>query len=333
MTRLAVCIPTYNRAGFIEETLRSVLGQATGDIEICLSDNASTDNTVAVARRVLAGFPNVRIAVSAQNLGADTNYLSAVSLSTSPFCIILGSDDTLAPDALAAILRRIDETDPDIIVFDRQMCAIDMRPLRVEHMLRDVTERTFELGQVGAFDSYLGNARSLCAAFSYISGIVFRKSAWDAATDAAPWVGSAYVHSYKLFHACIRGARLHYLPLALVNCRLGNDSFRDRGLCRRVLIDLDGFARLANLLATNGQARAGSFVRALIREEYPFWRIVRYQRILGRDPLWPGLLTQLRTDYGFSALRLRGATTLGRIPGVARLSFILRDFTQKLSSS
>lgn len=333
MTRLSVCIPTYNRVGFIEETLRSVLEQATGDVEICLSDNASVDDTVAVARRILAGFPNVRVAVAPENLGADANYLAAVALSTSPFCIILGSDDTLAPGALTAILQRLDGTDPDIMVFDRQMCAIDMRPLRVEHMLRDVTERTFDLGRPAAFETYLGNARSLCAAFSYISGIAFRKSVWDAASDAAPWVGSAYVHSYKLFHACIRGARLHYLPLPLVNCRLGNDSFRDRGLCRRVLIDLDGFARLADLLAENGQPRAGAFVRALIREEYPFWRIVRYQRIIGHDPLWPGLLTLLHTDYGFSTLRLRSAATLGRIPGVARLSFILRDFTQKLTIS
>lgn len=331
MTRLSICIPTYNRAAFIEETLHSVMQQASDDVEICLSDNASTDDTVAVARRVLDGFPNARISVAPENRGADANYLAAVALATAPYCLILGSDDTLAPGAIAALLARLEALTPDIVVFDRRMCTVDLSPLRVEHMLRDATERTFNFDRPGDFDAYLGRARSLCAAFSYISGIVFRKSVWDAATEADSWVGSAYVHSYKLLHGCVEGARLHYLPEPLVNCRLGNDSFRDRGLCRRVLIDLHGFARLADFLVDHGSPKAAAQVRALIGEEYPFWRIVRYQHILGNDPLWPDLLRRLRKDYGFSPLWLQGATLLGRIPGIARLSFILRDFTQRLS--
>lgn len=331
-TRLAICIPTYNRGAFIEETLRSVLEQVDGNVEICLSDNASTDDTVAVARRVLGGYDHARIHVAPQNRGADANYLAAVSLATASFCLILGSDDTLAPGAITTLLTRIDQCDPDILVFDRRMCTVHMRPLRVEHMLRNTSERSFNFNKPGALDAYLDNARSLCAVFSYVSGVVFRRSIWNSATDAEPWIGSAYVHSYKLLVACCRGARLHYVPKPLVNCRLGNDSFREHGLCHRVLIDLDGFARLAELLADHDLPRAGALIRSLIREEYPFWRIVRYQSILGTEPLWPELLTRLRGDYGFSPHWLASATFLGRVPGVARTSFILRDLIHRINS-
>ncbi|MCA8973632.1 MAG: glycosyltransferase [Planctomycetes bacterium] len=327
--RLAVCIPSYNREAYIEATLASVLVGADERTQICLSDNASIDQTVARARSALAGRPHSPIHVAPRNLGADANYLSAVALADADHCMILGSDDLLAPQALARIHDVLAKEDPDILMFDRRTCTIDMRPVAVEHLLRVPAEAAFDFRTASELDRYLGRARSLCAAFSYISGIVFRKSLWDAATGHEAWLGSAYVHSYKLMSACIDGLRLHYLPEALVDCRLGNDSFRDQGLCHRVLIDLDGFARLAHLLDGAGRPGAATALRGLIRAEYPFWRLVRYQSILSRDPQWPGILARLGTDFAMPAARLGLARTLGTIPGVGRASFVLRDLGQR----
>lgn len=327
--RLAICIPTYNRAGYIRETLASILEANEACVQICVSDNASSDDTVALARAALAGHPDARIAVAPENRGADANYLAAVALADADYCLLLGSDDTLAPGALSVLRERLERLRPELLLFDRQTCTLDMRPMQVEHMHAEPLERSFDFADPRQLDRYFGGAVSLCAAFSYISGIVFSRRAWDAADCYEAWVGSAYVHSYKLMRACLAGARLHYLPQALVNCRLGNDSFRQHGLCRRVLIDLDGFARLAELLEAHGHPVAGGHLRALLRHEYPFWRLVRYQSLLRGDPLWREILERLGRQFGAGRLKLGAARLLGDLPGVGRASFILRDHLQR----
>ncbi|EDQ3425490.1 glycosyltransferase family 2 protein, partial [Salmonella enterica subsp. enterica serovar 4,[5],12:i:-] len=44
---ISFCIPTYNRKEYLEELLNSINNQEKFnlDIEICISDNASTDGT------------------------------------------------------------------------------------------------------------------------------------------------------------------------------------------------------------------------------------------------------------------------------------------------
>ena len=45
----SIIIPTYNRAAFIEETIKSVLEQTYPHYEIIVVDNCSTDNTASLA--------------------------------------------------------------------------------------------------------------------------------------------------------------------------------------------------------------------------------------------------------------------------------------------
>jgi abequosyltransferase len=327
--RLAICIPAYNREAYIADTIKSVLEQADERIELCISDNGSTDNTVAIALATIRNFSATRISIAPKNLGADTNYLAAVALATAEFCLLLGSDDILAPGAIASLLDEIERHDPDILLFDRLTCTSTMEPLRIEHALRPATAADFPMSTKGTLETYLAKAESLCAAFSYISSVVFRKKEWDLAYNHSDWVGSAYVHSYKLLIRCCSGAHLRYLPEPLVFCRLGNDSFRDNGLCHRILIDLHGFSRLANLLEGHGDSVSATRIRSLMRKEYSFWRIVRYQSLLAADPAWHKVTKSLLEDFTTPKLWLYLAIGLGCTPGVGRASFILRDFHLK----
>ena len=50
MPLLSICIPTYNRAQFLDVSLRELISQASeisDSIEIVISDNASTDSMAA----------------------------------------------------------------------------------------------------------------------------------------------------------------------------------------------------------------------------------------------------------------------------------------------
>ena len=56
---ISVCIATYNGEKFIAEQLHSVLSQISGNDEIVISDDGSTDATLDVIRAI--GANNMRI--------------------------------------------------------------------------------------------------------------------------------------------------------------------------------------------------------------------------------------------------------------------------------
>jgi abequosyltransferase len=325
--RLSICIPTYNRAEFLPATLESIAAQWTDDIEIAVSDNASTDHTAAIVESFRERLGRVRWYRADTNRGADANYLKSVEISTGEYCWILGSDDPIAPGAISTLLEVLRRAAPTIALFNRTLCTRDLVPVREDRYLEvgDAPTRRFEFGRAGELEAYLEAARSMCATFSYLSSMAFRRDAWDAAAGHEPFVGSAYVHSYKLLMACAAGGSLEYLNQSLVLCRLGNDAFRDLGLAKRVLLDLDGYVRLAEACFGDRRPRCRDALLAVLRHEYPLGRVLRYQGVLGRDPKWPEIVRRLTSDVGHPRWAILLATTFGRSRPIVNFSFWWRD--------
>ena len=48
MELVSICIPTYNSEKYIKDCLESVINQSYKNIEIIISDNNSTDNTLVI---------------------------------------------------------------------------------------------------------------------------------------------------------------------------------------------------------------------------------------------------------------------------------------------
>ncbi len=59
---LSICIPTYNRAEYLARTLDSIIAQprfqSTGDVEVIISDNCSTDDTQNVVNKYIEQYGN-----------------------------------------------------------------------------------------------------------------------------------------------------------------------------------------------------------------------------------------------------------------------------------
>jgi abequosyltransferase len=329
--RLSICIPTYNRAEFLPETLDSIAAQWGDDLEITVADNASTDGTEALVERYRERLGAVRYFRWDENQGADRNYLKAVEIATGNWCWILGSDDPILPGAIEALRRAIDEEQPTIVLFNRLLASKDLVPIREDRFLdvRGAMRARFDFAEPGALERYLEGARSMCATFSYLSSMAFEKCAWDAVPTDEDVVGSAYVHSFKLLSASSRGAVLTYLNQPLVYCRLGNDAFRNLGLARRVLLDLNGYALLAERCFGEERPACARALLRVLRHEYPWARVMRYQGVLGRDPRWPEIVELLRVRVGYPPLALPLATLLGRWRPLVDLSFQLRDLRQR----
>jgi glycosyltransferase involved in cell wall biosynthesis len=97
-------MPAYNAAQWIGEAIESALAQTWDDFELVVSDDASTDSTLDIARSY--ADPRIRVEASRQHLGEARNHNRAIRLSTGRFVKFLHADDVLAPDCVEAMVCR-----------------------------------------------------------------------------------------------------------------------------------------------------------------------------------------------------------------------------------
>jgi glycosyltransferase involved in cell wall biosynthesis len=116
---VTIGLPTYNRVGKLERALGSALAQDYGNLEIVISDNASSDDTESFCRRTAEREARVRYVRQPRNRGAYANFRGVFNDSRGEFFMWLGDDDWISPTYVTACLRAFA---PDVGVvcgFDR----------------------------------------------------------------------------------------------------------------------------------------------------------------------------------------------------------------------
>ena len=98
---ITVAICTRNRAGFLEQAVRSVLPQITDDTEVLIVDNASTDETPKMAAQLAATNPRVTICRE-NELGLSAARNMALARARGQYVIFLDDDAVAEPGWLAA---------------------------------------------------------------------------------------------------------------------------------------------------------------------------------------------------------------------------------------
>lgn len=101
--KVSVCIPTYNGATFLAETISSVLAQSFRDFELLLVDDGSTDATLEIARSFTD--PRLIIHQNEKRLGIPANWNRCVSLARGEYVCLLHQDDVMMPENLAYKVR------------------------------------------------------------------------------------------------------------------------------------------------------------------------------------------------------------------------------------
>src|SRR3974390_587677 len=98
---VSVVLATHNGAKYIEEQIRSIAAQTLSPFELIVSDDASTDNTLQVTRKVLSECNlRTRIVRNEKALGFRDNFLRACLLAQGNFIAFSDQDDIWHPDKL-----------------------------------------------------------------------------------------------------------------------------------------------------------------------------------------------------------------------------------------
>jgi len=113
--RVSVGLPVYNGENFLDEAIRSVLGQTMDSIELIISDNASTDHTEEICRTWSARDERVRYVRNPANRGATANYNAVATLARGEYFKWMAHDDTIAPPFLERCVKMLDAR-PDVVL-------------------------------------------------------------------------------------------------------------------------------------------------------------------------------------------------------------------------
>lgn len=111
MASIDVAVPCYQYGRFLRDAVTSVLCQDGVEIEIrvLVIDNASTDNSIEVARQLALEDRRVEVISHRANLGATASYNEGVDWASADYFLLLDADDFLAPGALQRAVLAMEE--------------------------------------------------------------------------------------------------------------------------------------------------------------------------------------------------------------------------------
>ena len=106
---VSVAIATFNRAEMLREAMEAALAQTLVPLEVCVSDDASTDATWETLTQIAAADDRVRIIRRSTNSGGVANWNYAVEQTRGAYIAWCSDDDRYLPDHLAASVAYLEE--------------------------------------------------------------------------------------------------------------------------------------------------------------------------------------------------------------------------------
>ena len=111
MHKISICIPTFNRCNHLANCLNSIILNTNyniKDVQICVSDNFSTDETEAVVRHAQNKI-DIVYRKNKKNLGIPRNFLNVINMADGKYAWLIGDDDLLLPSTFQRLLKIIDQ--------------------------------------------------------------------------------------------------------------------------------------------------------------------------------------------------------------------------------
>lgn len=110
MPRVDIVVPSYNYAHLLPECLESLFGQEGVEVRALVLDDTSTDDTPAVAARLLSRYPGLEYRRHERNAGHIATYNEGLlGWAAAPYTLLLSADDLLAPGALRRAVEPMEQ--------------------------------------------------------------------------------------------------------------------------------------------------------------------------------------------------------------------------------
>ncbi len=194
---VSICIPTYNGAKTLGQTLDSILSQWNPAFELVLCDDCSTDNTLEIIRTYALKQQFIRVFQNTSNLGMDGNFRQVALHASTDFVWFSGQDDLFGEGALNKVASVItSKPELGVIYINFSQHNHDMSQLICKSMLHIQAFHPEQLDEEK--DLLFNNAGEYFSTFdaapTFLPATIVRKEYW-LDTDVTAYVGTAFIQT------------------------------------------------------------------------------------------------------------------------------------------
>ncbi|HBC72886.1 MAG: hypothetical protein UX91_C0002G0045 [Candidatus Amesbacteria bacterium GW2011_GWB1_47_19] len=105
---VSVVLASYNNAGLISESIRSILNQTYSNFEVIIADDGSDDDSQSIINKFASAYPRIKTILSKQNEGISNNRNKAIRKATGTYIAIVDSDDICLPTRLSEQVKYLE---------------------------------------------------------------------------------------------------------------------------------------------------------------------------------------------------------------------------------
>ena len=121
--KTAVVILNWNGRHMLECFLPSVTAHTTGDAEVIIADNGSTDDSLAFLQQ---HYPTLRIIALDRNYGFADGYNKALAQVEADYYVLLNDDVEVTPGWVDKVVAMMDQQ-PDVAIAQPKLMMYDQR--------------------------------------------------------------------------------------------------------------------------------------------------------------------------------------------------------------
>lgn len=111
---VSVCIPVFNSENFIRETLKSIESQTYSNIEVIISDNKSTDNSVNIIKE-FTSKNNWLLLEAEETVSPAENFDKLIDTAVGEYIAIYHSDDVYHPEIIEKSINCFKKTNVNLV--------------------------------------------------------------------------------------------------------------------------------------------------------------------------------------------------------------------------
>ena len=154
MADISVIIVTYNSGPHIEACLNSLAAQTSGDFELLIVDNNSSDDTCSIVRKT---FASARLIINRENGGFSKAVNQGIERSCGEYVLVLNSDVVLREDFIALVNDSVSRLPASIAMVSPKILMADRRRIDSTGLVLSAMRRFYDRGRgyqdKGQFDN------------------------------------------------------------------------------------------------------------------------------------------------------------------------------------
>ena len=142
--KVSIIMPVYNREEYLEEAIKSVLGQSYSNFELIIVDDGSTDNSLNIAREFAKEDKRVTVIPLKENQGFAVVTNEGLKKARGEFITCMESDDIMLPDAIKVRVEYLNSHPGVHLVFGKIHKVIDREGNLLENTIFEEIQQFYK---------------------------------------------------------------------------------------------------------------------------------------------------------------------------------------------